>query len=233
MVVEDAAWLRIKNWSKKQHYAKRRPPWIKMYNTLLDPGEAFMRLSEQDQWQLVRLWLVASRAEELTLDEDNTLVPVIANNESALRRATMSLKKIPVGRFISDGWLIVVHTKDLYEEGEVASTVASSLASTDATVLPLNASASLRPRDPETQKEPLSVSYLPNPPSYEGDREHAFEQLVHTCRGSADARLKLTRTAKTAAYGDLTAALEAARSPGVRDPLAIALSTLKSRRTAA
>lgn len=230
MAAEDAAWLRVKNWSDKQHYAQRRPPWIKMYNTLLDPGAAFMRLSEQDQWQLVRLWLVASRAEELTIDEDCKLVPVIANNEPVLRRVTMSLRRIPLRRFIDDGWLIIVHSKDLYEQGEIASTVASSLASTEASD---SASGSLRPRDPETQKEPNSVSYLTQAPSYEGDREHLFEQLHHVCRHSTDARTKLTRTAKNVSEADLVAALEAARSPGVRDPLAIALSTLKARKTAA
>lgn len=124
----EARYLRVKNHAKYQHYdpLKRRPPWIKLFNDLLG-GESggFDLLSEEEQWQLVRIWLVASKSTALAYDESDKIVPVVVDDEKSLRRSIMSLKHIPVAKFIREGWLIPVAECEL-----VASTDASNLAST-------------------------------------------------------------------------------------------------------
>lgn len=126
--VMEARYLRVKKWAEFQHYdpTKRRPPWIKFYNTLLDSGDPFMELSEAEQWQLVRIWLVASRSEALTLDESGVVVPAVVDDEHSLRRSTMSLRPLPLAKFIRLGWLIPVAASELLGASAPAITVAST-----------------------------------------------------------------------------------------------------------
>lgn len=132
----DARYLRVKNWADFQHYdpLKRRPPWIKFYNDLLGNDDGFALLTEQEQWQLVRIWLVASKSSALTLAPNAKglliAVPVIADDEQSLRRSIMSLKRIPLAKFIREGWLIPVEESELLASGTASaadSTEASSL----------------------------------------------------------------------------------------------------------
>lgn len=63
-------YISIKNWSKFQHYSQRNPPWIKLYNSLLD-DYAFTSLSSDSKLLLIHLWLLASRTDNLIpWDED-------------------------------------------------------------------------------------------------------------------------------------------------------------------
>lgn len=52
--------LKVKNFERFQHYKDRSPPWIKLYNDLLDDYE-FARLQDASKWLAVGLWLLASR----------------------------------------------------------------------------------------------------------------------------------------------------------------------------
>lgn len=52
----------VKNFEKFQHYKDRSPPWIKLYNELLDDYE-FGRLQDASKLHLVLIWLLASRSE--------------------------------------------------------------------------------------------------------------------------------------------------------------------------
>jgi hypothetical protein len=52
----------VKNFDRFQHYKDRSPPWIKLYNELLD-DYAFGQLSDQTKFHLVAIWLLASRTE--------------------------------------------------------------------------------------------------------------------------------------------------------------------------
>lgn len=54
--------LRIKNWSRHQHFKDRRPPWIKLYRELLDDHE-WHSLDPEASKLLVMLWLLASENE--------------------------------------------------------------------------------------------------------------------------------------------------------------------------
>jgi|688.fasta_scaffold105411_3 hypothetical protein len=51
--------MKIKNWSKFQHFKDRRPPWIKLYRDLLDDME-WHDLDPLSSKVLVTLWLLAS-----------------------------------------------------------------------------------------------------------------------------------------------------------------------------
>jgi hypothetical protein len=50
----------VKNFAKFQHYKDRSPPWIKLYNELLD-DYAFGRLPDASKMHLIAIWLLASR----------------------------------------------------------------------------------------------------------------------------------------------------------------------------
>lgn len=113
-------YLYVKNWDELQHYKKRNPPWIKLYRRLMTDGK-FHLLTEQEQWQLVRIWLVSAE------EHPGGYVP---NDENWLRRMTGSLKAIPIEKFVRDGWLIPT----------TASTYASALASNGASATLSNVS---------------------------------------------------------------------------------------------
>lgn len=51
--------LRPKNWARFQHYKDRRPPWIKLYRSLLD-DRVFMCLPVASKALAPMLWLLAS-----------------------------------------------------------------------------------------------------------------------------------------------------------------------------
>lgn len=53
--------LRPKNWTAFQHYKNRRPPWIRLYHSLLDDPD-FWSLGS-DAMYLIAIWLIASEHE--------------------------------------------------------------------------------------------------------------------------------------------------------------------------
>lgn len=64
------AYISVKNFEKFQHYKDRSPPWIKLYNELLDDYE-FGRLQDASKVHLVLIWLLASRSNnKLPYDRD-------------------------------------------------------------------------------------------------------------------------------------------------------------------
>ena len=54
--------MRIKNWSKFQHFKDRKPPWVKLYRDILDDIE-WHELDPLAAKVLVMLWLIASEDE--------------------------------------------------------------------------------------------------------------------------------------------------------------------------
>ena len=53
-------YFRVKNFERFQHYKDRSPPWIKLYNDLLD-DYAFTCLQDASKLHQILIWLVASR----------------------------------------------------------------------------------------------------------------------------------------------------------------------------
>lgn len=64
--------MKIKNWSKFQHFKDRRPPWIKLYRDLLDDME-WHQLDPLASKVLVTLWLLASEDHDGCLPDTKTL----------------------------------------------------------------------------------------------------------------------------------------------------------------
>lgn len=62
--------IQIRNWSKYQHFNRRRPPWIKLHIDLLD-DKKFGRLPIPSQALLPQLWLYASQFPNGIIDEDD------------------------------------------------------------------------------------------------------------------------------------------------------------------
>lgn len=149
-------YLYVKNFQELQHYKKRNPPWIKLYRALMTDGK-FHQLSELEQWQLVRIWLVSAE------DHPGGWVP---NDESWLRRMTGTLKAIPVRKLVDSGWLIPMP----------ASAYASALASNGASATDSsdtqNAPPMLPPRGSEVQR---TISFLPPTSTEDPDLKEGIE----------------------------------------------------------
>lgn len=80
-----ADWLYVRNWERWQTYRKDRgrPPWIKLYQSLLMDYE-FITLSDTERGQLVVLWLLAS--------EQNGKIPADEKQLHVLGRFTEPFK---------------------------------------------------------------------------------------------------------------------------------------------
>jgi hypothetical protein len=64
------AYFSVRDFDRLQHYRNRTPPWVKLYNDLLDNYE-FARLQDASKAHLVLLYLLASRhANRLPCDSD-------------------------------------------------------------------------------------------------------------------------------------------------------------------
>lgn len=88
--------LQVKGWREFQHYKDRNPLWIKLYAKLLTNYE-FGQLSDAEKGQLVMIWLVAS--------QHDGSIP----NDPKWIASQASLKgKLPIAKFIAEGWLEVV-----------------------------------------------------------------------------------------------------------------------------
>jgi hypothetical protein len=62
--------FKVKNFEKFQHYKDRSPPWIKLYNEVLEDYR-FGSLQDASKAHLIAIWLLASRTEnELPFDPD-------------------------------------------------------------------------------------------------------------------------------------------------------------------
>ncbi len=55
-----ASYFSVKNFSQFQHYKDRKPPWIKLYNSLLEDYE-FTFLPDASKIHLMMIWLLASQ----------------------------------------------------------------------------------------------------------------------------------------------------------------------------
>ena len=96
--------MKIRNWTKFQHYKGRRPPWIKVYRELLDDPD-WIGQSDPAKALLIELWMIASETDEGTLPDLKTLA-------WRLRRASNVLAET----------LLVVNTKFLEGASEMLAT---------------------------------------------------------------------------------------------------------------
>lgn len=66
-------YLSIRNLKKFQHYTKRRPPWIKVHQTILEDLE-LMALPDATKWLAVGLILLASRSNNRIITDPKPLM---------------------------------------------------------------------------------------------------------------------------------------------------------------
>jgi hypothetical protein len=87
-------YLRVRNYEKFQNYRDRRPPWIKLYAELLDNYE-FCALPDRSQLHLMKIWLVASRC--------NNLIP---NDAAWITRKIGAASPVQLPLLVGGNWLI-------------------------------------------------------------------------------------------------------------------------------
>jgi hypothetical protein len=68
MAIKD--FFSVRNFNDFQHYKDRTPPWIKLYNAVLD-DHAFAMLPDETKWHLVAIWLLASRCDNQVPSDPN------------------------------------------------------------------------------------------------------------------------------------------------------------------
>lgn len=88
--------FQIKNWSELQHYKDRAPPWIKLYNHLLDDYE-FSCLQDASKLHLMLIWLLASR--------NNNKLPF---NEKWIQQRIGVDSKVDLSEILEAGFIEIV-----------------------------------------------------------------------------------------------------------------------------
>ena len=89
--------LRIKNWSKHQHFKDRTPPWIKLYRDILDDPD-WHDLDGDSAKILISLWLIAS--------EDDSHTGVLPDERRLAFRLRISEKQLKIHLNKLSNWLI-------------------------------------------------------------------------------------------------------------------------------
>lgn len=95
-------YIRIKNWTKHQHYKTRCPPWIKLHNSLFEDYE-FGRLSDRSKWHLVAIWLLASRSSTFHPTDGDPILPL---DIPYLTKHTGMESKIDIKPLLEAGFLL-------------------------------------------------------------------------------------------------------------------------------
>jgi hypothetical protein len=81
--------MKIKNWSKFQHFKDRKPPWVKLYRELLDDIEWHL-LDPKAAKVLTMLWLIASE-DDGCLPDIKTLAFRLRLSETETKTAVLKL----------------------------------------------------------------------------------------------------------------------------------------------
>jgi hypothetical protein len=81
--------MKIKNWSKFQHFKDRKPPWVKLYRELLDDIEWHL-LDPKAAKVLTMLWLIASEFDG-NLPDNKTLAFRLRFSEKDTKEAVSKL----------------------------------------------------------------------------------------------------------------------------------------------
>ena len=85
----------VRNFDRFQHYKDRAPPWIKLYNELLDDYE-FSCLQDASKLHLILIWLLASRS-------DNKL----PYDPAWLARRINASEPVDLDALVSAGFIVV------------------------------------------------------------------------------------------------------------------------------
>lgn len=109
--------LSVPNLNKHQHYKDRRPPWIKLHASLLSDYD-FSLLTDQEKYQIIGIWLLASQL-------DNK----IPHNEKWLC-GQIQASKINLKKFI-ELHMLERHASDMIADGYQSDVVETEAYTTD------------------------------------------------------------------------------------------------------
>ena len=142
--------MKVKNWTKFQHFKDRRPPWIKLYRDLLDDVE-WHGLDPKAAKCLTMLWLIAS-------EDEGRLPPV----KTLAFRLRMSLEELEWCLERLGHWLDSVDIKNTEKRYQADVTVSQIYPAAEVSVY----------QETETEKEirhfmSLSTDKLPTCPQAE------------------------------------------------------------------
>ena len=104
-----------KNWLDFQHYKNRRPPWIKLYRTLLDDVE-FHCLPDASKALAIMLWLLASEHESGSINADNKALAF--RLRTTPQKIATSLKPLIDGGFFIASTTLATRLQDAIPETE-------------------------------------------------------------------------------------------------------------------
>lgn len=159
-------YFRIKNWEKFQHYKHRNPPWIKLHVSFLDDWE-IANLSARSQILLIRLWLVASRTQNVLHNEQRWL-----RFHTSLRRH-ISLKPLEKADLIE------------YIDSDASTTLATCMQSADSESETEGKTEKRRSREELSNAELRHRQTSYDTDDFEKKRKKALEQ-VKFLRDSVD-----------------------------------------------
>ena len=127
-------YIEIVNWDEFQHYKDRDPPWIKLYNAVLNKYE-FRCLHDDSKLLLFALWLIASRTKNKTPYDLNYI-----KEQSGVHKRPTSDR---IQELIAAEFIVL---------RQIDSTVVTPCAQTDSSVLSLTRSREKR-REEERREE--------------------------------------------------------------------------------
>ena len=109
-------YLRVKNFERYQHYSKRKPPWIKLYFSLLSDPD-FVGMTDASKLHTIAIMLLASQY-------DNK----IPFNKAWIQRAIFANTRINWNEVLSSGFVIC------YQDASTMLATRKHVASTDTEV---------------------------------------------------------------------------------------------------
>jgi hypothetical protein len=182
-------YLQVKNWERFQHYKNKDnpPPWIKLYSDLLTNYE-FLQLSEQERYQLIGIWLLASKTRG-RIPEDASYVA-----------RCIGTKRLDLRYFLSRGWLEEVYSDSrqplaLSEQSEEEHLYTAQTGVGEHSLVRLLSIL----HDADSQTEAVIRSFRPSDGDLEAAREAALGPNVKSRTKVAVSELKKRAELKEAA----------------------------------
>ena len=139
-------YLRVRDWDRFQFYRFKNPDWICLHSTLLSPKDsrAFYSLTEVERYQLMMIWLLASRTQNH-----------IENDPESIRLELRFDTAPPISKFIEVGVLVVKTPKEVRDH--------------DAIIQNQNAAKEARKAHKKAMRQPSSGDVPATFPEHDGD----------------------------------------------------------------
>lgn len=137
-------YIKVKNWEKFQHYKRRNPPWIRLYNSLLDDYD-FLCLQDASKLLAIMIWLLASRTDNL--------IPL---DVYFIKTKTGIKGEINIDELVSQGFLILCDKNGNEIQGDASNMLATCLQDASNLLLQSRAEQSRAEKKENTQRKKRS-----------------------------------------------------------------------------